>query len=447
MQIDRNAPLRVTSTTIVGNTLTRSDTIERRLQQLYLAKTVKDVAQSARDGSKALEALNVFNQIDMELLPGSRHGEAALKITVQEKRVMSLRATTFVEQGEGGIEMAMRACNALGSAEALELSALVGGSEIKGTPRRTQLKGDFSQPDIWGLPATLVLSGDSTTSRPLGDSCYEDDSYGVAMKLKTKVGLELEWSARQRDILPNRVVADDHHHTNIHEDGIFSYAAPPEIISAARPSLKSSVSLQYARDFQLPTAQCPRTGSAGLVRLEMAQPKYTGGTVDLFSIIGKLKRTFPLMNDVSLTTSFEGGMVRPMVTDYVHLQDRLFLGGPLFLRAFQPRGAGPKSADGTASLGGRNRWQARIGLEGPPPDWSILPSTTRAHVFVSAGALSDELTFQSLVQTDSRVSIGCGFAFGISLGRLEANVVYAIKADKRDTLSGRLQFGIGAEFL
>jgi len=449
MQIDRHAPLRVTSTTLVGNNLTRSDTIERRLQKLYAAETVQDVAQAALEASRKLEQLGIFSKVEMELLPGNRPGEAALKIAVEEKRVLSMKATTFVEQGEGGIELAMRASNALGSAESLEVSALIGGSELKGTPRRTQLRGDYVQPNVWGLPLTLLVSGDSTSQRPLGESTFEDDSYGVGVKLKSEFGLDLEWSARQRDILPNRMAESGKTLApeGVSDVGVFTYAAPPEIIALARPSLKSAIALQFSRDRQLPNAQVPRTGTAGTVRVEYASPKTTGGDVDLFSIVGKLKRTFPITSDISLTAAFEGGLVRPLLNDFVHVQDRLFMGGPMTLRGFQPRGVGPKSADGTASLGGRNRWQARVGLEGPPPNWSILPSTTRAHMFVVAGGLSDELSIRSLVKTDSRVAVGCGLAIGIALGRLEANLVYSLKADAKDALSGRLQFGIGAEFL
>jgi outer membrane protein insertion porin family len=452
MQIDRNAPLKISSTTIVGNVLTRQDTIERRLQNLYEAKTVQEVAQASLEGSKRLEQLGIFDSIELELLPSKngKLGEASLLVKVKEKRVVSLRATTFVEQGEGGVELAMKATNALGTAESLEISGLMGGAELKGTPRKSQVRADYSQPTLAGLPLSLLISADSSSHRPLGDSCYEDVSYGVGVKIKSQLGLDFEWAARQRDVYPTRLALDANESSISSQpvNGVFSYSAPPEIITSARPSLKSALVMQFARDYQAPNSQCPREGSAGLLRMEVALPKVTGGNVGLFSLTGKIRRVFPLLPELSLVTSMEAGVARSLGSDpFIHLQDRLYLGGPLYLRGFHPRGAGPRSQDGTASLGGSNRWQCRVGLEGPPPSWSILPSSSRAHLFVACGALSNELSAQSLLKQDVRASVGCGVAFGIAFGRLEVNCVYAVKSEKNDSVSGRLQFGIGAEFL
>ena len=442
MDIPLTAPLKVVETTIEGNNLTRVDTIERQLQGLYNASTLQGVADQAVKAADRLEGLGIFENVELELLPGKHRGEAGLRVSVKEKRVTSLKVSTFVQQGEGGVEFTTRASNALGRAEVLEVTALMGGSEVKGTPRRTQLRCDYSQPTFFGLPASLSVSGDSTSFQPVGENTFEDVSYGVAVRLKSRFGLDFEWIARQRDIMPSRRVMNKEDTT-----GVLTYAAPAEIVADARPSMKSALSVQYAIDGLLPNSQFPLVGSAAALRMEIASPQITGGNVDLFALSGKLKQAFPLSNEVSLTASLETSMVRPLSGDYVHIQDRLFLGGPMFLRGFHPRGAGPRSSDGTASLGGRNRWQVRIGIEGPPPDWTRLPSAARAHIFAAAGGISNEANLEHLFKKDVRLSVGCGLAFSIASARLEANAVYVLKADKNDATSGRLQFGLGAEFL
>lgn len=358
--------------------------------------------------------------------------------------------TLFFQQG--GVEVAAKLLNALGSAESFEVSALMGGSEIKSTaPKHSQIRGEYVQPEVRGLPFDLVVSADSTSNKPLGDAPYEEISLGGAVRVKSTRGsvagngLEFEWFARQRDILPSRGGSEK-------GDDIesYTYSAPQEIVALARPSIKSAVAVQYGFNAQQPSSLNPRTGRAGFGRLEFAYPNLTGGDVGLLSLSGKMKSSqivFP-ESDVSLTVALEAALLRPLgPNDVVHLSDRLFLGGPMFLRGFQPRGCGPRSGDGKAALGGTNRWQARVGLEGPPPPFEFLHSTTRTHAFLAAGALSNEFSFKSLLKDDLRLSCGFGLAFAIVIGRIEANVAYAIKAKEFDALSGRLQFGVGGEFL
>jgi len=261
-----------------------------------------------------------------------------------------------------------------------------------------------------------------------GDSPYELISTGIGLQLTTKM-LKLEWNARERDVLPNRDPAD-----------MFSYLCPKEIIDLARPSLKSSVAFSATRSSQDSTT--PTHGTMLHGRAEFAVPWLMGGDIGQVGLTVRASNAQPLFGGLVLILSGEASLVRSAfksdVADDVPLVDRLFLGGPLHLRGFLPRGAGPRSRDGKAVLGGTARWQVRLGLESPPP--VELPFALKSHLFLAAGALDDALD-------DPRVSLGAGVALPVPFGRFEINAVHVLRSKPGDGLGGRFQFGLGGEFL
>lgn len=429
--IDSQGPLRVAHTEIVGNALTRSETIERHLQQVYAAETIGDVATELVQASKQLERLGVFEHVDLVLHPSSLPGHGNLVVTVKEKRILSLKATTFLEQGEGGVEVSARALNALGSAESLEFSALMGGSDVKlDAPKHSAVQVAYTHPNPYNSDAVLMVTADASSQHPL-EAPYEEVSYGTQVKIK-RGAVQVDWTARQRDICPiRRNLADG------------SFDVSEQVLQACRPSLKSSLGVQIALGQYFPNPFAPQAGQGNFLRLDVSHPSVTGGNVALVSLTAKTKRVQPLGEDgVCLVTSFEASACRTPGNGFIHVQDRYYLGGPMFLRGFNPRGCN--------ALGGRNKWQCRVALEGPPPAAVMFGNQSdavRAHLFACAGALSNETSLKALLVDELRVSCGLGVAFAIGLGRIEANLVYAVKAHKADALSGRMQVGIAADFL
>ena len=449
MSINGNAPLRVGETKWEGLSWTQEATAERCLAPVLAAQTVAEVAQGAVEAAGQLDALGVFERVDVTVDKGPAPGVAKLVVSVKEKRVVTLKATTFVENGEGGVELAGGLRNVLGWAEFVSASYVAGGASGWSNvahgkapkARKTQMRVDATVPRVAGSPFALNLAAESSAVVPPPNEPYENLSHGVTATLSNPV-VALDWSIKERDVLPQRDAND-----------VFTYAAPPEILDLARPSLKSAVGVRIARDWSAPSPFAPQAGGSVLLRAEVAHPKFLGGDVAQTSASLRVKRSTPLTDTVSLSLALEGAVVRSLGSSgggggVVPLADRLFMGGPMGLWGFLPRGAGARTIDGRCALGGTTRWQARVALEGPPPLAGLSGTAMRTHVFLAVGALSNEFSSASLLGKDLRASVGVGFAVPLAVGRLELNAVGVLKRGaKDDVYLGRVQFGLGGEFL
>ena len=471
MSISPHVPLQVTRVEHSGLSLTAESTIAKCLRGVLAARTVTEVVNGAVAAGNELKELGAFEHVQLTLDRGDAPGEAKLVIAVKEKRAVGVKLTTFVEAGgsEGGLEAQAELRNVLGLAETATVSYVTGGSTsdagdvlaatarpladaVVGSgsvasgaaraaasrSRRSQIRAEAAVPRFLGLRATLRASADTSAVAPPPDEPYEHVSYGVRLGLSNSVG-GVEWAARERDLHPARSAADP-----------LAYACPPEILEEARPSLKSALALHYSQDWTDPDSAVPESGGSAHGRVEWAHPSWTGGDVGLVSGSLSARQVFPLSarHGVSLAVSGELAAVSSLLDDgHVPLVDRLFLGGPFSLWGFQPRGAGPRSADGRSALGGELRWHARVALEGPPPP-NQLGVRVRTHVFLAVGALSPRASADALVGSfrDARVSCGAGVAVPLGGVRVEVNAVAVLRKGRADApMKGRLQLGVGTE--
>jgi outer membrane protein insertion porin family len=141
-----------------------------------------------------------------------------------------------------------------------------------------------------------------------------------------------------------------------------------------------------------------------------------------------------------------------------NLVDRFFLGGPLDVRGFLPRGLGPRA--GQDSLGGDVYWAAGAHVYTPLPSNGLrrrIGDALRLHFFATAGslcALGFQGDFPSRLASagqalTSRVSasVGVGLAVSFESFSLELNYCVPVRTCSGDLPSHGLQFGVGFSFL
>jgi len=181
-----------------------------------------------------------------------------------------------------------------------------------------------------------------------------------------------------------------------------------------------------------------------------------GGNVGFFKNELELQANLPVTSDITLQASLHGGMIRALQGDKTfNISDHFFLGGPLNLRGFELRGAGP-SADGSA-LGGSMYWASGLHLYTPlpfRPGRDGYGDLFKTHVFVTAGnvgnfGLTGDLQRDlDQVTQDFRLSYGLGLALKLGgVARIELNYCVPVKASRGDRPAPGLQFGVGVNFL
>ena len=158
--------------------------------------------------------------------------------------------------------------------------------------------------------------------------------------------------------------------------------------------------------------------------------------------------------------------------------DRFYLGGPLSIRGFETRGMGPKAIypspipDSTYnqdSLGGDAYWSLGMSMLMPVPFFSDYDSV-KMHAFYNTGSLfklhafsnnigassvADQLNqiipignmWKSALTSPISSTVGFGVCIRSAMCRLEANYVHPLSAAASDKLAGKVQLGIGLEFM
>lgn len=217
-------------------------------------------------------------------------------------------------------------------------------------------------------------------------------------------------------------------------------------------SLKSSLKYTNIID-RRDSGALPTRGGLLKTSVEVAG---LGGDVRFsrLSLDYQVTRTF--LKYFTTQLSFSNGVMTPLRRgEKISINDRFFLGGPLSLRGFNSRGAGPHTYD--CSLGNDAYWLFGAHLYTPLPFFhknKSLSSWLKTHSFVNMGNLLSFSHFRSLDEhrieyllTNSRLSVGSGIvlAFG-NVARLELNYVWPIWKNSRDKASEGIQFGIGVNF-
>ena len=184
---------------IEGLERTKEDVIEHELQEAYNASTLEGVAVALHKASQELHSLGIFKtvHITMDAERGCPADEVDVKVEVEERGVLRMKAGTFVENGEGGVEASGSLRNVFGGAETIE------GSALFGTALSSNKGISLMKPRFLGLPAWLNLSAAHRVDNWERFSAISVDSASVRAAVSSydkvhSVSCESSW----RDVVP-----------------------------------------------------------------------------------------------------------------------------------------------------------------------------------------------------------------------------------------------------
>jgi len=211
-------------------------------------------------------------------------------------------------------------------------------------------------------------------------------------------------------------------------------------------SLKSSIKYTNQIDKRDSTV-LPTKGGFLKSSMELAG---LGGDVKFLRTNCDYQFTKTFFEHITTQLSFSTGFMIPLVKkENILINDRFFLGGPLTLRGFSNRGAGPHKDD--CSLGNTAYWLAGAHLYTPLPflhNHKGLSSWFKTHSFVNIGNLfsANAISRENLIN-NTRLAVGSGLVIGFGkMARLELNYVLPVLKNENDKSVKGLQFGIGIHF-
>mmetsp|Transcript_15867 Transcript_15867/g.30680 ORF Transcript_15867/g.30680 Transcript_15867/m.30680 type:complete len:479 (-) Transcript_15867:1132-2568(-) len=458
-------PLRIRRVNIVGLSRTRRSVVEHELSEARRGRTVREVSTGIMKALKSLKEVDSFEFVEVYCDVAKNAGKSGgrkrdrdsdseltdVTVRVREKRMVQLKAETYVQGSgtEGGVETALSLNNPLGFTEK------VNAAWSYGTKSSASARVEVHKPRFRGLNAELEASASHSTVSRAVYSSYEERVRGAQAVLRHNSGRhEVGAGCFWRDIMPVRSAGNQ-----------FEFAASGLILAQAKPSLKNSVFYTFTND-KRDNAFGPSRGSLLQLRTELAG---LGGDAHFAKGELKVQQFLPILADVlpgvALGLTFQAGVLCPLakaraaeadklpgVGESTHICDRFWLGGPLDLRGFNHKGAGPRTSPkrpgalGGDSLGGDVTWKLGADLMMPFPHATLNAAGMRCHVYANAGNLCAwETSVRSLVY-GMRASVGAGIVFPTAVGRIEANYSFVLRANSRDQQK-RFQLGLGVDFL
>ena len=349
--------------------------------------------------------------INVQVDTGADSDSVAINLYVQEKGAHTVSTSTSVVGGEGCMEFAWVYRNMLGGAEQVRSTFLVGHEQSNA------VKLDLVKPyalDTFKLHLRLFHNSQNFSK----SSGYKDQREGLVLSAGRAHGPHVfSYELCRRSVEP---------------------AAGARREAESDRSFKSALQHTYVSDSR-DDAVLPSAG-----RLLRATTELSGWFLGRYfwrhQTDAQLHVPLPLGATLSLSGSL--GLLQALSGHKPFLSDRFFVGGPLSMRGFQPRGLGPADAEVrtvSAALGGDAFFVAgaavsrRVPLP-PGRDWGPLRAlvssgAVRVHAFANAANCVRARDGQSVVAEAAarllsgvRAAVGVGVAFATPLGRAELNL-------------------------
>jgi len=444
----KDSPFRVNSCKVNGTKFTKKTLIEKQLNSLFQAKTLKEILEETESICGKLNRLGIFKDLGVNLdVPQSKivdnENEVDIIINLKEKPRFWAKTGTEVGNNEGNLNASLNLRNPFGTGENFEANASYGVDSTtidrdkessKLLPIKTQRNSIYKlcyTAPINGNPDRIfeTVASQMNMSHKIFSSFNEfSNNIGFKFKKITPFGLnEYGYIASWRQI------------NHIGKNASFS------VRSEAGNSFKSSVYHRYIKDTR-DDSMLPSRGSLFKFYQELAG---LGGDIQFIKHEAESQWNLPLGRGYSISSSFRGGLLLPLMNSRTRINDRFFIGGPLSVRGFNHYGIGPK--DGKDVIGGDTYWTTGLSLYAPLPRLANKPIKT--HMFINAGSsillnqkesLSENVN--RLIQTPS-VSTGFGLAVKFNILRVELNYCLPIAVTKTDDVKKGLQFGVGLSFM
>jgi len=423
---------KVVAVNVEGLARTKDDVVMDSVQDLFQVEDFESLVLTAQGVRGKLQELGCFSDVGIHIdthQSGARDYQVTYK--VEEPKKVQGSVNTMVGSNEGSLMTGVKLPNLLGRGERLQADYTYGTKKSSNfnlsllKPLRGRMRSTMTG-NIYQSNAEFPGSG----FKQLDRGVLADLSFTSAPHVQHSLQYEAVW--RNLSCL-NRAAA---------------FAVRENSGHNLKSCLKHILCVDRRDNIVFPTH-----GSLFKLTQEFAG---LGGNVGFFKNELELQGNLPLGEDIILQASFQGGMMKELGGEKtVGISDNFFLGGPLNVRGFDIRGAGP-SSDGCA-LGGSLFWASGLHLYTPlpfRPGKGGLGDLFKTHMFVTAGnvgnfGLSGNLSRDlEQVTQDFRLSYGLGLALKLGgIARIELNYCVPVKASRGDRPAPGLQFGVGVNFL
>lgn len=427
-------PTRVQKVHVDGLKRTKNDIVIKHVKPIFTATNFEEMVLKSEQARSVLQRLGLFKRVRIGI--DIAHGPDALpdgyEVTfdVMESKTIAGGVSTMVGTNDGSVLFDIRMPNLFGRGEKINTEYAYGTKNAVG------LGVTFTKP-LKGDPNLLYQASVFQNTGEYPWSSYKELDRGLVSELlfQTVLGQHsLRWEGVWRQV------------------SCLSRSAAFAVREQCGHSVKSSLKHIFIRD-RRDNRILPNSGYKIQLVQELAG---LGGDVQFWKTEAEIQYNIPLLSDCVLQLCAAGGLMEPLKPgSKFTISDRFFLGGPLTLRGFNIKGAGPNQ-DGSA-LGADTYWSGGVHLYTPlpfRPGRGGFGDYFRIHGFLNAGNLRDTSLKEgyknvlSNLARDLRWSCGVGIVARLGgIARVELNYCWPIGTQPGDSLNPGLQFGIGIHFL
>lgn len=427
---------------------TRPHIIEKELQRIRDAQTLDELKEKLLEAQDALEALNVFEAVQL-VIDQSSHADpqsCTLQVNCPERRIWHAHAGTYLAGTEAKFEGQFGLTNPLGYAERIDVTM------ERSTHNSTEYALQFMRPRVFG---TSFDSRASLAQHFLDRqqwSSYVENYKGSTFALSTPDGRHsIAYEAAWRAITsPNR-------------------AASLSVRQQCGNHLKSA--LQYMYQWQRGDCDDPGDPYGGISFRSTSEVSGVGVESSLLRFVRQHLQgsvSLPTGKGTSLFLQASGGALLPWGNSWhskpTCISDRFFLGGVSSLRGFHDKQAGPsedrlgsttQAAASSSSwhrdaLGGDLYATVLAALRFQFPSRNLQEAGVHGHFFINGGNLSllsgTNRSIQQTVTEDFlrnwRWTAGVGMRWQTTIGTLEVNLCQVLAQQQHDRPKIGFQFGV-----
>lgn len=422
---------------ISGAVHTNTEYITHQFQEIFKVNNFEDLVSQTAQLRERLIKLGTFKQVDtlVDVSSSNKPNAYDILIHVHEKNLIGGGLHTSIGNNDGSVNSKIFCPNLFGNGENL-------GCEYGyGTNNHIDYRVYYSSPVDMNPNKQFSVSG-FQSSNDFPWSKYKQFDNGITFEFAKP----FDW------VLENKYTISGNH-SFVYEGSwrqiISSLDSAFNVREQSGHSLKSSFKYTNQID-KRDHSVLPTSGAYQKTTAELAG---IGGDVRFLKANFDYQISKTFFQYLTAQFTFSKGFVLPWKKNTgVSISDKFFLGGPLTLRGFKNRGAGPQIEE--CALGNSGYWLVGAHLYTPLPflhKQKGLSSWLKTHSFVNMGNIFSLNSLKSINKENlfenTRLSVGSGLVIGFGqMARLELNYVYPLWKSQYDKSITGLQFGIGIVF-
>jgi len=415
---------------------TKDEYVKHHLKEIFQCQNFEDILHHSQQAQQKLASLECFKNIDI-LIDGSKDNSKAYNVTYDVEELSRVRGGihTSIGNNEGTLHGSVSFPNLFGKGEKGSFEYAY-GSRSQSDYRFTYQSPINMNPDKKFSFSLFQTSNEYPWSK------FRENETGLVANITKPFEAALGPSLLKGE--------QTFSYEAIWRNVLSSYDAAIDVREQSGHSLKSSLKYMFTVDRRNNIA-VPNDGGFLKSSYELAG---LGGDVKFFKTNTDYQYTKTLFKYLTSQFTLSAGFMKSLNADQsINISDRFFLGGPLTLRGFSMRGAGPHKDD--CSLGNDSYWLAGFHIYTPLPFFHKEEklSWLKTHSFINFGNIlslnelkSSEKPLEYLRQ-DTRLSIGTGIVIRFaSIARVELNYAIPLRRQQNDKFINGVQFGVGISF-